>query len=264
MRVVKVDLPSDMKQAEIHVGADWHLGDPYCREDIVRARIEAVRNKDNAYLIMNGDVLNNATKFSVSDIYAEKESPMQQIHHAIDLLSPIKDKVIAVTSGNHCNRTYRNDGIDLMEIVCRELGISDKYSQTSCMVFVRLGKDTTGGKNSKSEHRKHCYTIYALHGSGGGRKEGAKAIRLADMASIIDASVYIHSHTHLPMIMKQSFFQTIQTSSSVKKVDRLFVNTGATLEYGGYACAQEFKPATCNATPVIYLSGEKYNATASL
>ena len=34
-------------------------------------------------------------------------------------------------------------------------------------------------------------------------KEGrAKAIRLADMACIVDADIYIHSHTHLPMIMK--------------------------------------------------------------
>ena len=33
----------------------------------------------------------------------------------------------------------------------------------------------------------------------------AKAIRLADMASIVDADIYIHSHTHLPMIMKQAY-----------------------------------------------------------
>lgn len=262
MRVVRAELPSVLKQAEIHVGADWHLGDPHCREDIIKQRIEEVKGKDNAFLILNGDLLNNATRHSISDIYNETEPPMKQIHRAIELLEPIKDKILAVTSGNHCLRTQRNDGIDLMEIVCREMRIEDKYSATSCLIFLKLGKSNAGGKKGAKE-RKICYTIYTLHGSGGGRKEGAKAIRLADMASIIDASVYIHSHTHLPMIMKQSSFLTCNSTLTVRKVDRLFVNTGAALEYGGYACAQEFKPASTS-TPVIYLSGEKYNATASL
>ena len=107
------------------------------------------------------------------------------------------------------------------------------------------------------------YTIYATHGSGGGRKEGAKAIRLADMAAIVDADVYVHSHTHLPMVMKQTFYRSDVFNCAAPKVSKLFVNTGAALDYGGYGQAQEFKPASI-ATPVIHLfSGEK-RATATM
>ena len=94
-------------------------------------------------------------------------------------------------------------------------------------------------------------------------KEGAKAIRLADMASIIDADVYIHSHTHLPMVMKQGYFRTNLINSSVANVTKLFVNTASNLNYGGYGEAGEFKPNSKD-TPIIYLSAAKKEMCAKL
>jgi hypothetical protein len=121
-----------------------------------------------------------------------------------------------------------------------------------------VGEDATHLKetNGSGKIRKICYTAYVLHGSGGGRKEGAKAIRLADMASIIDTDIYIHSHTHLPMIMKQAFHRIDPRNNTVALVNKLFVNTSANLDYGGYGEAQAFKP-TSKDTPVIRLDGTK-------
>ena len=67
--------------------------------------------------------------------------------------------------------------------------------------------------------------------------------------------ISVHSHTHLPMIMKQGFYRTSPANSSVAKVDKLFVNTSAMLDYGGYGEAFEFKPSSKD-SPVIRLSGE--------
>lgn len=74
------------------------------------------------------------------------------------------------------------------------------------------------------------------------------------MARYIDADIYIHSHTHLPMIMKQGFYRVSAQNSSVAKVDKLFVNTAAALDYGGYGEAFEFKPSSKD-SPVIRLNG---------
>ena len=138
------------------------------------------------------------------------------------------------------------------------MGLQDLYTPTSATIFLRFGK------GSQHTHgRKIRYTIYTLHGSGGGRKEGAKAIRLADMASIIDADIYIHSHTHLPMVMRQAFHRIDVINSTVTLVDKLFVNTAANLNYGGYGEAGEFKPSS-KETPVIYLSGKKKAFKAKL
>ena len=176
----------------------------------------------------------------------------------MEIFSPIKDKILCITHGNHENRTYKKEGINLSCLMATQLGLADRYTPTSATIFVRLGNGHASTRN-----RKVSYTIYVLHGSGGGRKEGAKAIRLADMASIIDTDIYIHSHTHLPMVMKQAFHRIDTANSAVALVDKLFVNTASNLKYGGYGEAGEFKPSSTD-TPVIYLSGEKKYSEAKL
>ena len=83
------------------------------------------------------------------------------------------------------------------------------------------------------------------------------------MASIVDTDIYIHSHTHLGMIMKQGFHRIDTSNSTVACVDKLFVNTAANLRYGGYGEAAEFKPSSME-TPVIYLDGVRKNFMAKL
>ena len=114
--------------------------------------------------------------------------------------------------------------------MCSQLGITEKYSPTTALLFIRFGKANAHGR----KEGRQLYTAYVTHGSGGGRKEGGKVNRLADLASIVDADIYIHSHTHLPVVFKESFFRTSASNSSVALVDKLFVNTAASLNYGGY------------------------------
>jgi hypothetical protein len=190
---------------------------------------------------------------------------MEQLQKAVELFSPIKDKILCVTHGNHEHRTYKKEGINLSYLIAKQLGLEERYSPTSAVVFIRFGRTSTGMKesNGSGKIRKLCYTMYVLHGSGGGRKEGAKAIRLADMASIIDTDIYIHSHTHLPMIMKQGFHRIDPRNNAVAHVDKLFVNTAANLKYGGYGEAGEVKPSSME-TPIIYLDGSKKDFRARL
>lgn len=260
MKTIKISLPSELKSVELHTFSDWHIGDSSCKYENITEQIEAVKKTKNAYVICNGDLMNNATKTSVSDSYAERIPPMEQIETLVRLLEPIKDKILMLCKGNHEARTYRTDGIDLTAIVAARLNLLERYAKDGGILFLRFGKasNSHGRKDCKM-----CYTIYATHGTGGGRKEGAKAIRLADMASIIDADVYIHSHTHLPMIMKQSFFRTCTSNSSVSLVEKLFVNTSAQLGYGGYGQQYEFKPSS-NSCPVIYLNGKKRQMSAKM
>ena len=258
MKVIKIDLPRELPSVELHTFADEHLGDEHSDLKRLLSRIEYVKNTPNAYCILNGDIIDNATKTSIGDTYTQVFNPMEQLAKAVEIFEPIKDKILCITHGNHENRTYKKEGINLSCLMAKQLGLYDKYTPTSAVIFIRFGE---GGKNT--HYRKACYTIYVLHGSGGGRKEGAKAIRLADMASIIDTDIYIHSHTHLPMIMKQAYHRLDNKNSAVALVDKLFVNTAANLKYGGYGEAGEFKPSSTD-TPVIYLSGTKKYFEAKL
>lgn len=265
MKAIKATLSRDLPYIEIHTFSDWHIGDVHCDMNEIRSEIAAVAENPHAFAILNGDLMNNATKTSVSDCYAEELTPQQQIETLCNLLDPISSKILMVTQGNHEVRTYRNDGIDLTGFVASKLGLVDKYAREGGVLFVRFGAESKGRheRGNPENVRMIPYSIYCTHGSGGGRKEGAKAIRLADMASIVDTDIYIHSHTHLPMVMKQSFYRVDSRNSSIACVEKLFVNTSAKLDYGGYGQSGEFKPSS-KSNPVIILSGTKRFMTAKM
>ena len=265
MKVIKANLSRDIDILELHIFADEHIGDEQSDLKRLLDRIEYVKNTPNAYCILNGDIIDNATKTSVGDTYTQVFNPMEQLAKAVEIFEPIKDKILCITHGNHENRTYKKEGINLSYLMAKQMRLDDKYTSTSAVLFIRVGEVSNGNKetNGSGKKRKTCYTLYALHGCGGGRKEGAKAIRLADMASIIDCDIYIHSHTHLPMIMKQSFHRIDERNSAVAIVNKLFVNTAANLDYGGYGEAGEFKPSSKD-TPVIYMRGSQKEMWAKL
>ncbi len=263
IKSIKADLPREHKSIELHAFADWHIGDPLCDIKLIKQRIDHVYNTPNAYCLLNGDICNWAIKSSVSDIYGEKLSPMEQIRLFVELIRPIKDKVLAITPGNHERRSYKSDGIDITEIATRELNIHDRYSKTAALLFIRLGEGNKKESNGSGEYRKLCYTAYITHGSGGGRKEGAKINKLAELACIVDADIYIHSHTHFPVLFKEDYFRIDIQNSNAMPVTKLFVNTAAGMDYGGYGEIASFKP-TSKDNPVIYLNGRKKEFSARL
>ena len=167
MKVIKIDLPRELPSVELHTFADEHIGDEHSDLKRLLARIEYVKNTPNAYCILNGDIMDNATKTSIGDTYTQVFNPMEQLKKATEIFAPIKDKILCITHGNHENRTYKHEGINLSYLIAKQLGLDDRYTPTSAVVFIRFG---VGSRNT--HYRKACYTIYVLHGSGGGRKEG--------------------------------------------------------------------------------------------
>lgn len=110
-----------------------------------------------------------------------------------------------------------------------------------------FGVNKTHTKDTRIARKKDYspiqFGVYTTHGRGGGRKAGAKAIRLEDMSNIVDADIYIHSHTHLPMALKESFYRVDYTQKKVTQVEKLFVNTGSALGYASYAEKIECRPS---------------------
>ncbi len=257
MKAIRCDLPF-AEVIEVHPMADLHIGDMQSDFKLIMERIEHIKNTPNAYCILDGDLMDSAIASSIGDTYGANLQPMEQLKQCVKIFEPIKDKILAVLPGNHENRVYKSDGLDITEIMCNQLGIPEKYSPTTALLFIRFGKAT-----SRRHGRPQLYTAYVTHGSGGGRREGGKINRLADLASIVDADIYIHAHTHLPVVFKESFFRVSGSNSSVALVDKLFVNTAASLNYGGYGDKQGYKPAS-KRSPVIYLDGVKHDMWAKL
>ena len=258
VKAIKCDLPY-AERIEVYPLADQHIGDSGCDLQLVMETIEHIRVTENAYCILDGDLMDTAIASSVGDTYGANLQPMEQLKLCAKLFGPLAEagKILAVLPGNHENRVYKSDGLDITEMLCAQLGIPERYSPTTAVLFIRFGKA------QDHKDRKQIYTIYVTHGSGGGKREGGKINRLADLAMIVDADIYVHAHTHLPAVFKNSYFRINHGNSSVAQVEKLFVNTAAALNYGGYGDRAGFKPAS-KSIPVIYLHGRKHDMKAML
>ena len=237
--------------SDVHLGASEHMGKEW--EDFCRK----VEETPNAYIVLGGDLINNSTRTSVANVFEETMRPREQKKVIAEMLMPLRNRILCAVSGNHERRSGKDaDDDPTYDIMCK-LDIEHLYRENMAFVKLQIGsKDGDGRRNP-------TYMLTVTHGAGGGRKEGAKAIRLADMASIVDTDIYVHSHTHLPMVMKQNFYRVDTCNSAVAEIPKLFVNTSAQLKYGGYGQTYEFKPSNTT-SPVIYLSGIKKEFTARL
>lgn len=259
MKTIKIDLPADLEEVELYPLFDWHIGDSMSDAFLIEDTLKRVRETHNAYCILGGDLMDTAISSSIGDTYSAHLQPMEQLKLCVELFEPIKNKILCILPGNHENRVYKSDGIDTTAMMAAQLGLSAKYSETTALLFIRFGLET----RRAAEGRKMVYTVYATHGSGGGRREGGKINRLADLAQIVDSDVYLCGHTHLPAVFREGFYRASKTNSNVQYVDRLFVNAAAALNYGGYGDKAGFKPAS-KQSPVIYLDGKRHRATAKV
>ena len=251
MKAIKVDLPTDLKEIELLVIADYHYADPHSDHDLIKEDIKYLQTHDNAYCVLAGDLFDCALKSSLGDVYVNL-SPMEELKQVTELLQPIAHKVIGVVGGNHEARHYKTNGIDMTRLLCRQIGVENLYSSDTALIFLRFGCDC-----GRTHHRRPIlYTIYLTHGAGGGRKEGGKIQRLADLGDIVDADIYLAGHTHLPASLKMSFARPSASNNSITYCTKLFVNSASKLSFGGYGDIGGYKPSAKD-TPIVVLSGER-------
>ena len=121
MKVIKATLSKELKQIELHTFADEHIGDDHSDIERLKERIKYISQTPNAYCILNGDILDNASRTSIGDIEAREFNIMGQIEKGIELFTPIKDKILCITTGNHENRAYRKEGIDISKMIALQM-----------------------------------------------------------------------------------------------------------------------------------------------
>ncbi len=240
-----VALPEDLEAAYIIPLSDLHIGDPLFDERKFQRFADWIKATPNAWVMLLGDLMNSATKSSVSNIYEEVMNPQQQLKYARSLLEPIKEKVLIAVEGNHERRILKEDGINVTEILCEQLGVV--YAPRSALLKITLGRRIKNGKPI-------CYTIYATHGAGSGRTTGAKVNTLRRLREIILADVYVMGHIHFMTAFQETYLVPDTRNNKVEEVKLTFVSSSSFLKWGGYAEEKILNPAKLGA-PRIRLEG---------
>lgn len=234
---IKIDAPKNSFQ--LMVLGDMHIGDELCDLELIKETIDYIKKTKDCYCILNGDLINNALKTSKSDTYKEQMSIADEQDLLIELLTPIKNKILVMATGNHEHRTSLIAGINPLKAVAYALGIKDKLVEHSYLLNIEFGI-SHGMKNQTNK-----YVVFGIHGgSGGGRRAGATANALQDMALVRpDMDLYIHSHTHTSINYNDLIFLYDRKSKKTKEHQRTYYNANAFLKYGGYAEQKGYKPA---------------------
>ena len=229
---------------------DFHIGDEFCDLDEIKRALKYVENTPNCYLILNGDLMNNALKTSKSDSYRETMTMEEEQDLLVQLLTPVKDKILVLASGNHEYRTTLLTGINPLRYVAGSLGCMDLLCEDSYTLHLQFGQNR-GVRNATNK-----YNIFGMHGCGGGRRVGSIANNLEDMKQIIpNADMYIHSHTHKAISWVETAFE--MTNTGIKEKQQVFYNTTAFLKYGGYAERAKMKPS-CTALNVMVIRAVRH------
>ena len=252
MVVIKRTIEGDFKELVLYPIADTHWADPCSNHKRIMEDIAYIRDTPNVFTVLNGDLLNCAIRTAISNPYVPI-SPMEELEKCVEIFAPIAPKVVCVVPGNHEERHFKTNGIDVTRLFCKQLGIEDRYSPTVAFVFLRFGHQV----DTSRRNRPVLYTMYVTHGNGGGRKDGSKIQRLADYATICDADIYIGGHTHLGASFKKGFARANPTQSTITYGTHLFVNTCASIEYDGSYGERNGFDVPCLDRPLIYLNGTR-------
>lgn len=256
-----IDLGNKVDSVDIMCAGDLHIGAPTAegyREFIRQWLFE----KPNRYLILDGDLLDCATKSSVSDVYSditiEESSDL-----AIEFLHSIGSKVIANICGNHDERIWKECGFDIVKSVTERasagLDSPIPYDGMESYTTVRLGSLQGCSKNHP---REISYCLFVAHGCQGGRTDGAKANAINRMRDIIpNADAIIAGHVHDPAIKPKSAYFFDNSHQSIIQQKQYLVTTGSPLLREGYAISHVYAPTSMD-IPVLRLSGVEHNMTA--
>ena len=107
---------------KVYPVSDVHLGSILHDKDGWDRFCRTVEQED-AYLILGGDLINNNTRNAVGSPFEDYIRPREQKKMMVEMLTPIKDKILCAVSGNHEARTtkdtdhysYEEQGTELRE-----------------------------------------------------------------------------------------------------------------------------------------------------
>jgi hypothetical protein len=200
MRSNIVDVPfHDGLSYRLYPFADMHVGNASCVRSKLEEHVHRAANDPLALVTLNGDAGDFITytdkRFDPSTVDSElfpdvadlKRLPDIYIDYLCDLFSPVRDKIICVTTGKHdgdIERLFRKN--PLYEL-CERLNIRNRWGDWACMTTLHFMDDT---KHADS------FDIFQSHGWQAGRKGGAMVNNLDDMMGWILCDLLLQSHSH--------------------------------------------------------------------
>lgn len=238
--------------ADVHLGAQEHMArewENFCA---------TVLYDKNAYLILGGDLVNNATRSGVSNIFDETMRPREQKRVMCEMLKPLRERILCALPGNHEGRSGKDADDDPMYDIMCKLDLEDYYRENLAFVKLQIGDQNANGMMNPT------YMLVAMHGAGGGMLSGGVINRNERFGFVLDgADALLVAHSHKPMMSSpfKIFIDSRNNKVSVKPF-KVVVAT-SWMSYGGYAARKQLLP-TSYVPQVITLCGRSKKLSVTM
>lgn len=222
---------SSDNEVHLYIISDVHIGAHGFDKKAFERYIRTIQSDPLSAVIILGDLIDNATQGSKGCVFSQRMMPQKQIEQIIEMLYPIRDKIIFFCIGNHEERTFRQTGSDAGYTMCLGLGCLDKYNYVHGFITI-----TACGK---------VYKLYATHHIG---KSESKLKTMA--RSHPDCDVIVGGHIHSAKVVPVA--QQLHNG----KIKTTYAVTGcAWLKDESYSISAAYEPVSM-VQPTIIL-GEK-------
>ena len=218
--------------SDVHFGASEHMTrawEQFC---------QSLMAQENAYVILGGDLINNATRNSVSNVFEETLRPREQKKVMTKMLEPIKSRILCMVSGNHERRSLKDADDDPSYDIACKLDIENLYRENVAFVKIQMGDPKADGNKNPT------YVLTVTHGAGGGGTTGASVNRSEKYAGVIEGlDLLVTGHTHKPSVTPPFRLVTDPRSGKVYMRHTHVVVCSSWMDYGGYAMEKMMPPS---------------------
>lgn len=243
------DFPQSLKSINIYPIGDTQVGSANFQEDLFEQWLEVVKQDDNGFIVIVGDMLNNGLKTSKTNSYREVMTPKEAKTYLKGKLDSVKDKIIGCVTGNHEERSISNTDNDPLEDIMEVLGKLDYYRENMAFLKMSFGFHKTSCK-------KCTYCIVLAH--------GVSKNKTSTFGYVIDGmDLFITGHTHDPHSKFPAKIRIDPRNNLVKLVDFAHIVVPSFDSFGGYALRGLYLPQSSYKFPVIHLNGEKKEVNLS-
>lgn len=234
--------------SDVHYGAIGHM------EKEWKKFIKMVQDDPNLYLILGGDLVNNNLRSSVGSPWDDVVRPRDQKIHMVEMLTPIKDRILCCVSGNHERRSLKDADDDVMYDIMAKLDLEDVYRPNAAFMKLQLGK-----RPDRSGKAGATYTFAITHGSGGGQTGSAVNRNERWGSNIDDIDCVVSGHTHKGAVSKP--MKMVFDPHNDKILFKQFVSVICVSwqEYVDFPLQKMMNPSAVSDPQFLYLSDKTKN-----
>lgn len=229
MKPILFHAPKELEAIEIYPIHDVHYGNKQFDLNRWKKLKAEILAQPNRFCIFVGDLMEMAVPNSKSDMFTQTVPPEAQKEWISYEMGELKDRIIAVVSGNHeHNRATKLCGLYPLYDACCWSRTQDKYRESFAVIDIGVG-------DRKSNQKQYHYVGFVTH-----KAKDLKNWSTADMLEGFDFLLYGHDHDPKEHARAHLVYDTKNKQVRSKCIET--INCGSFLTYGGYAARSAYRP----------------------